>query len=162
MPQPRHDIQICPGPVTLYDRKGGRAHFLTFGGSLSLVSPDSPQVYALRSSAPILELGDPTEPDVAQLAIETEAFLSRMHARWGEDDEGFLCKLAQVSPLALYMATLSSLLDYLEESSVLLNRSPELYNLLQRERRWLRKTGCWPVPEITLEQILEPGPSDPP
>ena len=62
MPQPRDGSQICPGPVTLYDRKGGRAHFLTFGGSLSLVTPDSPLICALRSPAPILELGDPTEP----------------------------------------------------------------------------------------------------
>lgn len=161
IPQPRAQRQMCPGRVVLHDRLGGRAHFLAFGGSLSLVMGDDPQVYALRSSAPILELGDPTEPNVRQLAIEVEASFSRMRARWRGDDEGFLSQLAQVDPLALYVATLHSLIGHLEESEALQEQSPELYTILQRERRWLRKLGRWPTPEITLEQILEPGPSAP-
>jgi hypothetical protein len=162
MPRPGEDCQICPGPICLHDRAGGRADFLTFGGSLSLVEPGAPQVYALRSPAPILELSDPTEPEPAHLAIETEALLSQMHARWGADDEGFFCELARVSPLALYAATLNSLIDHLRQSPALRNQWPEFYGLLQRERHWLRKMGRWPVPEIILEQILVPDPPDPP
>lgn len=160
-PQPRADRQVCPGRVVLHDMVGGRAHFLAFGGSLSLVIKDDPQVYVLRSSAPILELGDPTEPNVRQLAIEIEALLSRMRARWRGDDEGFLHQLAQADPLALYVATLHSLIGQLEESEALQEQLPELYTLLRRERWWLRKTGRWPVPEIGLKQILDPGSSGP-
>jgi hypothetical protein len=158
MPRPGEDCQICPGPICLHDRAGGRADFLTFGGSLSLVRPGRPRIYALRSSAPILELGDPTEPDAAHLAIEAEALLSQMHARWGADDEGFFCELARVSPLTLYAATLNSLIDHLRHSAALRNQWPELDSLLHSERRWLRKLGRWPVPEITLEQVLAPDP----
>lgn len=160
MRRPLDDRQICPGPVILCDWAGTRTHFLTFGGSLSLVVDGEPQIYALHSPAPILELGDPSEPDVAQLGIGAEALLSQAHARWRGDDEGFLYELAQVGPMVLYGATLHSLIADLEQSPALLEQSPELYTLLRRERRWLREAGYWPHPEMTLAQLLEPGPAN--
>lgn len=157
MPQQRDSRRVCPGPVVLHDPADERAYFLTFGGSLAVVVEGDPRLYALHSPAPILELGDPTEPDAGQLAVEAEALLGRLHARWGRDDVGFLRRLAQADPLPLYAAVLQSLTCYLERSAALRRQSPELYSLLRSEKHWLQKTGRWPDPEITLEEMLTPG-----
>ncbi len=154
-PQPRKNRRVCPGPVVLRDPADEQVHFLTFGGSLTLEVEEDPQVYVLRSPAPILELSDPTEPIPGQLAVEAEALLGRLHAKWGWDDEGFLRWLAQVEPLPFYAAVLSSLTAYLEQSPTLRDQSSDLYELLRREKQWLQKMGQWPVPEVTLEQLAE-------
>jgi hypothetical protein len=80
-PNPDSD-RVCPGHVILSDRFDKRVEFYTFGGSLQVIFAQDAQVYALRSTAPVLELvaEEDTVPD--QLAAETESLLSQLEVRW--------------------------------------------------------------------------------
>jgi hypothetical protein len=87
---------VCPGAVTLEDRSGKQVDFFTFGGALETTSGPGEIVYSLRSPAPVLELTTPEETVPDQLAIETEELLGRIGVKWGEDEEGFNQRLAEV------------------------------------------------------------------
>jgi hypothetical protein len=155
--QPRAAGYVCPGRVVLHDRADGRVYYFTFGGSLAVAAVGDPLVYLLASAAPILRIGDATDPIAGQVAIEAEVMLAQTRARWGRDDAGFQHRLAHLEPQNLYGSTLQAVLDQLKQAPALQSQSPDLVGLIHRERRWLQERGLWPAAEGSLAQMLAPG-----
>jgi len=153
-PEPKH---ICPGLVVLGDRKGKQVEFFTFGGLLGIILGSGEVILRLRSPAPILLVTEEQEDAASRLAIETEALMGEVHARWGKEDEGYLRQLAQVDPFEFYIASLNTILKRYQEHPTLQEEDPELYNLVQDEREWLRETGRWPEKPPTLDTYLAPA-----
>jgi hypothetical protein len=147
---------VCPGAVTLEDRSGKEIQFFTFGGSLEMTSGSGEMVYSLQSPAPVLELVAPEETIPDQLAAETEELLGRIEVKWGEDEEGFRRRLAEVDPLQFYIATLGSILHHYEQIHILEEAYHELVAALRQEREWLIEKHLWPAKSLALEDLLAP------
>lgn len=154
-PGPDSD-RVCPGRVILSDRFDKRVEFFIFGGSLEVISAPDAQVYALRSSAPVLELAAEEETAADQLAAEVESLLAEVEVQWGHDEHGFNRRLAEMEPLQFYMSTLHSLLEQYEHSHPLEETYHELCGVLRQERAWLVGHGLWPEKPHMLEDLLAP------
>jgi hypothetical protein len=148
---------VCPGTVTLEDRSGKQVEFFTFGGTLETTSGSGEIVHSLRSPAPVLELTTPEETIPDQLAIETEELLGRIGVKWGEDEEGFNRRLAEVNALQFYVAAVASLLPHFEQAHVLEETHHEFVAMLHREREWLIEKSLWPAKPLTLEDLFAPS-----
>lgn len=147
---------VCPGEVTLTDRRGKRVQFFTFGGSLTVIAVPHRRIYALRSPAPILELQGDAESVPDQLAAEVEALLARFEARWQTRRAGFIRRLASLDPFQFYAACLEDILARLERSPALRRSWPGFHGALQEEQQWLAQSGQWPDPLPALEDLLAP------
>jgi len=154
---PREAGHLCPGRVVLHDRADGRVYYFTFGGSLAVAAEGDPLMYLHASAAPILRIGDATDPIAGQVAIEAEVMLAQLRARWGRDDAGFQHRLAHLEAQCLYGGALKAMMGHLAQAPALPSQTPDLYGLICRERRWLRKMGLWPAAEESLERMLAPG-----
>jgi len=152
-PEPTH---ICPGPVALFDRKQKRVDFFTFGGTMRIVPGSGEVVCALRSPVPILRVPAMSDEPSARLAIEVEALMGKAHAEWGQEDEGYLRRVAEVDPFLFYVASLNSILIHYEEHVTLREEDPELHDLLHQEKEWLEESGRWPLQPPILESLLGP------
>jgi hypothetical protein len=152
-PDPGSD-RVCAGHVILSDRIDKRVEFYTFGGSLQVISAKDAQVYALLSSAPVLELvaQEDTVPD--QLAAETESLLSQLEVRWRHDEHGFNRRLAEIEPFQFYMGTLHSLLEQYKHCHPLEETYHELCGVLRQEKAWLIGQRLWPAEPPVLEDFL--------
>jgi hypothetical protein len=152
-PDPGSD-RVCAGHVILSDRIDKRVEFYTFGGSLQVISAHDAHVYAVRSTAPVLELvaEEDTIPD--QLAAETESLLSQLEVQWGHDEHGFSRRLAEIEPLQFYVGTLQSLIAKCEHNHPLEETLHELCGMLRREKGWLTSQGLWPAAPPMLEDLL--------
>ena len=131
--------------------------FFTFGGTLDVVFGSGEVVCSFRSPAPIIRVTASPDDAPSQLAVETEALMGEIHARWGIEDEGYLCRLAEVDPLQLYVAAVNSILARYEAHPALREEDPALHSLLRAEREWLIETNRWPGEPPTLESLLAPG-----
>lgn len=155
-PPSQGSMHVCPGPVVLLDRTNKRVDFFVFGGSLEATSVPDETVYSLRSPAPILRVTENLESVPNQLVSETEALIGELQARWGSNEEGFACRLAQVDPLQFYLAALNSILARYGEDHTLQEISGEFYLALGNEKRWLMERGEWPTTPPELEGLLAP------
>jgi hypothetical protein len=148
---------VCLGRAILSDRSKGCIEFYTFGGSLELIRGPDEVVVALRSPAPILEL-DPAEETVAdQLACETEALLGKAEVAWGQDEQGFNQRLAEMDPVQLYIAALCSILHQYSFCGSLRETYRECSEALLREKHRLRAEGLWPANPPLLGDLLAPN-----
>jgi len=149
---------VCPGQFFLNDRFDKRIEFFTFGGSLKpLEERKGLLLLLLRSPAPILELTEGKETIADHWAAETEALMSRVHTRWGRDDEGFERRLAAVDPFQFYVASLQSVLLYWHETARALEETHhQSYEALRREKEMLISQGLWPADPPTIEGLLAP------
>ncbi len=155
LPEPR---QVCPGMVTLYDRKEKRTDFFTFGGLLNAVFGSGEVVLSLRSPVPIIWLVEPA--DVAtRLVAEVEASMAEISAKWGPDEEGYLRRLVAVDPLELYAASLGACLKRCEEHSTIREDDVELYDLVRDEQEWLLEIARRPMVSPLTELLAPEGAS---
>lgn len=144
------------GQVSLRDRIDKRVKFFTFGGFLEATSIPGETVYSLRSPAPILDLNESPESVAEQLAFETEAMIAEQKARWGSNERGFSQRLAQISPLELYLAVLHAILQRYELSLALHRSFHQLYAALLEEKKWLVEMAQWPAMLHDLNQLFAP------
>lgn len=148
---------VCPGDITLCDRFNKRVGFYSFGAILNRVVGPDITIYALASSAPILSLeadDDNTLPE--QLRAETERLLARHRARWGGDNVAFAQRLLAIEPLTLYFAALRSIrLNYTRHPELRCQFS-HLFEMIQREIRWQRESGCWVEDGPLLMELMAP------
>ena len=149
--------RVCPGPITLHDRKEKRVDFFTFGGTLNVIFGSGEVVCSFRSPAPIIRVAAPPEDGPSRMAVEAEALIGEIHARWGVEDEEYLRRLAEVDPFQLYLAAVNSMLARFEAHPTLQEGDPELHLLLHAEKDWLTETGQWPEDPPTLESLLAPA-----
>jgi len=148
---------ICPGRVVLYDRKDKRVHFYTFGGSLETISVPNETVYFLHSPGSILEITSDLRSVPDQLAFEVEALLGECQAKWGSNDNGFACRLAQIDPLQFYQTSLQTILTRYQQYRALRRSHLEFYSSLLKEKEWLAQAGQWPVTLSLLEDLFDPN-----
>lgn len=146
--------RVCAGPIVLHDRVDKRVYFFAYGGTVEATSRNGTTVYVLCSPAPILPMSTGLESVPEQLAAETEALLAKMHANWGQDDQGFVQHLAQVNPLPLYAATIHSVLSTYQKSPSLRESYQSLYKMLFDEKEWLIQLGQWSTTAPDLEDLL--------
>lgn len=152
--------RIGLGRIVLRDRVGKDLEFFTFGGTLSVLSEEEAEVvYTMQSEAPILPL---TTERVAeeipdQFAIEAEALISEARAKWGEDDSGFACRLAEQDALSIYIAVINSVLVRYENNRDLRRMYADFYAALHQEKHWLQKEGQWPSSPPIVHQLLQNG-----
>ena len=156
--RPRH---ICPGRVVLYDRIDKRVHFFTFGGSLETISAPDETVYFLHSPGPILEITGDLRSIPDQLAFEIEALLGECQAKWGSNDNGFACRLAQIDPCQFYLVSLQVILIRYQQHRALRRNHFEFYTALLQEKEWLAQAGQWPATLPLLEDLFDPNHCEP-
>lgn len=142
------------GDVDIWDWNEDWHGFFTFGGLLEGVSDPDMVVYTLRSSAPILELRTPAESVPDKLASRVQALIGEIEVAWGDDDEGFALRLAQLDPLQLYVAAINSILSGQEGSRALHTTLADFHNALHREKAWLKATGAMPSDTLLLQDLL--------
>ncbi len=83
------------------------------------------------------------------LVEKVEALFAQEHAKWGEDDQGFWEKLAEIPPLTCYASCLITLQDKLTNKEYKrFNRSEELMNLLKRESKALEIDDVSSLPTL--------------
>jgi hypothetical protein len=135
--------QVYPGKIILHDRIDKRVYFFVYGGTLEAASRNGATIYVLRSPAPILVMSNGLASVPEQLASKTEAFLAEMHARWGQNDQGFIQYLTQADPLWLYAAIIRSILNTYQQKPSLRESYHALYETLLSEKEWLIQLGQW-------------------
>lgn len=156
--RPRH---ICPGRVVLYDRIDKRVHFFTFGGSLETISAPDETVYFLHSPGPILEITGDLRSIPDQLAFEIEALLGECQTKWGSNDNGFVCRLAQLDPRQFYLSSLQTILIRYQHHRALRRNHSKFYTALLQEKEWLAQAGQWPATSSLLEDLFDPHHGEP-
>jgi len=156
--RPRH---VCPGRVVLYDRIDKRVHFFTFGGSLETISASDETIYFLHSPGPILEITEDQRSIPDQLAFEIEGLLGKCQAKWGTNDDGFACCLAQVDPRQLYLTSLQTILIRHQQHQALRRRHFKFYTALRQEKERLMQVGQWPAKLPLLEGLFDPNHGEP-
>ena len=146
---------ICHGLVTILDRTDNRKSFFTFGGSVESGRIDHGTVYAISSPVPILEM-DVSEGSVpVQLAVETEAMIAKVKAKWEPDEEAFARRLDEVDPFEFYTAALEELLlRYRRGDCPATDSCRSLCDALHQERAWLKDSGKWPEKVARFEDLL--------
>jgi len=148
--------RICPGRVILADRLDKQLEFFTFGGQLKVMTEGEDLLCAIGSPAPILELVEEEETVANWLAAESEAVWAEVRAAWGIQDEEFERRLARADPLALYTATLHTILSRWERNPALQEAHQHLWDALSQEKHWLKTQGLWPDKPLTAEDLLAP------
>lgn len=152
-PTPDQD-RVCLGRIILTDRLGEHQEFFSFGGSLAMNSGPEEKVYSLTSPAPILNLTEESETIPDQLAAEAEALAARIEAEWIPDDVGFSCRLAELGPLRLYLATVQSTLAAYDHDHAFQQAYGALCDALRQEKARLAAEGLWPDQPYGLEDLL--------
>lgn len=147
---------ICPGFVTVCDQNGKKAVFFSFGGSLE-AQDEAPgeKVYALRSSAPVLELTDDKVTVADQMVYEVEALWAKLKAVWGLSDERFWRYLTRIHPFQLYVTSVQAVLDCYHSISILdiSEAQQALYYRLRHEKAWLQAAEQWPPVDLALAEL---------
>jgi len=145
-------VQAGPGHIQLRDRLGSSVDAFTFGGSLKIVSSPGSTRCSLQSPAPIFDLHSSTRYSGAKLFCErVEGLLARRKAEWISEPSVFSRKLAETSPLELYLSCLRELLDSGDRPVLSSSFEEHSYHkLLHSEVNQLTTCGIWPeqVPEI--------------
>lgn len=153
----RRPVHVCPGHITLNDRREKKVEFFTFGGEVRPVLTEALTVYALTSPVPILGITPPSLNTVAEkLALKAETALARADACWNRDRHGFLRRLGSVNPVTLYAAILEGILCRDDMPPILCARNRTLAQAAGRERRWLQETGRWPIDVPSVPALLCP------
>lgn len=156
-PSFRQPARVCAGHITLGDRREKKVEFFTFGGEIRAVLDDATTVYAIRSPVPILGITPPSLNTVAEkLALKAETALARGDACWGRNRQGFLQRLGEVDPMALYAAILEGILCREDMPPVLCARNQTLEQAARREQAWLQGTGQWSAEVPSLAALLCP------
>lgn len=149
--------RICPGHITLNDRREKKVEFFTFGGEIRPVLTEALTVYAITSPVPILGITPPSLNTVAEkLALKAETALARADACWRRNRDGFRRQLGEVDPLTLYTAILEGVLCRDDMPPILCARNRTLAQAARRERRWLQETGRWPASVPSVPEVLCP------
>ncbi|MGE5141096.1 MAG: hypothetical protein ACM3JD_16635 [Rudaea sp.] len=146
--------RVCPGSMTLCDRRGKQEMFFSFGGIIESIHLPDETIFSLRSNAPILWLTRSGETVADVLVAEFGHLVGEMRARCKDRDEGFFRRMARIDPLVLYTASLSSIFAEYESEQPLRDASPDFHLMLHDEKEWLEETGQWPDNPETLEQLL--------
>jgi hypothetical protein len=125
----RSGKRVCPGRITLRDRRGNVARFYSYGGELTIMQGQpraEDTLYIVESSAPILPwLSDYGLAVGEQLEAETEALLARLRPRLHANQDEGLQQLLKMPPDQLYAGCIASLLAYYEHSPALEHAFPE-------------------------------------
>lgn len=150
----RESCPVCPGRVTLSDRRDKKVNFFTFGGQLDACADDEEVVYTLNSPAPVLELTGKLDSLPDQFAAEVEVMMGVFQARWGIDDRGFSQRLAELDPLQFYIGSLESLLLRFGRAPALRDTFHDLYQVMKQEKEELIEAGQWPKVVATLGQLF--------
>lgn len=151
----RETKKIIPGRVVLFDDRGEKTEFFSFGGQLESISIPDAVVYKAISQAPILELYEPRETIEDQLAFETEGLLAKQGVSSDFSSKDVMRQLAQIDPMTFYQACLQSILIHYQHSQELRDSFSELYYSILKEQRQLIESSQWqPVPD-TLKELLD-------
>lgn len=149
---------VCPGALTLRDRYDKRVDFFTFGGSIEVVTQPGEFIYIIRSSAPILKLTERDETNCDHMAEEAKGLLAKVAERWAEQQgSGFEERMAQVDPLALYVAVLNNILTRYGRTPALQELYRDFYEALQEEKEWLIQQGGWPDETPPVDELVLSG-----
>ena len=150
-------VRVCPGHITLDDRREKKVEFFTFGGQIRPVLTETVTVYAITSPVPILGITPPSLNTVAEkLALKAETALARADACWKRDRDGFRRCLGSVDPLVLYAAILEAVLCRDDMPPVLCADNRTLAQAARQERRWLQESGRWPATVPSVPALLCP------
>ncbi len=158
-PQFQAETRFCAGQIVVRDRVNKRIGFFSYGGTVEVVTVagEDETIYYLHSPAPILPLSSGLAPELSEsLAAETEALFAKARVQWGENDEGFLRRLAQVDVLTLYASTLESILSVYSHSPAMRHSSLGLYETVQYEVNWLQIKGMWSPAVVAVGDLLAP------
>ncbi len=150
----RDTYQVAPGLVTLADRKGKKVEAYTFGGKLTVDSDEYCTSCVLQSDAPIIEINH-TNPVIMKFIEEVEIILAEQRANQATDLEGFEARLEKVPVSKLYIACLMELEKKIKDaqgSGGDVDR--KLLDLIEGERRFMRKEGSWPENPPSFSKIL--------
>jgi hypothetical protein len=145
-------VPAGPGHIQLRDRYGRSVDAFTFGGSLEVVSSPECTRCSLQSPAPIFDLHSSARYSGAKLFCErVDGLLARRKAEWITEPSVFSRKLAETSPLELYLSCLRELLGSGDQPVLSSSFEEHSYHqLLRSEVNQLTSSGIWSeqVPEI--------------
>lgn len=150
----RRSKKIVAGRMILKNHLEEKAEFFSFGGQLDSVEVSGVTAYQVSSQAPVLEFSEPIETIADQLAFETEGMLAKLGVKPGLGNGDVIRQLAKVEPMALYMASLQSILIYYQQNTELRECFYEFYSAVLRERNWLMNSSQWQSIPITLDELL--------
>ncbi|MBN1267857.1 MAG: hypothetical protein JXA25_20365 [Anaerolineales bacterium] len=145
-------VTAGPGHVQLRDRFGRTVDAYTFGGQLKITPCADNTCCTLQSPAPIFDLRYSEQYSAAKILCErVEVLLARRKASWISEPAGFSRKLAETSPLDLYLSCLKELLETGSPPAMSTSSEENKYvMLLHSEVSQLASNGLWSekVPEI--------------
>ncbi len=150
---PARSRRVYPGELMIGDRKGKQEEFVTFGASVESEGVPTETVYSIRSSAPILRLTRNLSTGPDQLAAEFGRLMAGVRANAISDDR-LNWRLAEISPAALYVASLRSIFQQYEADASLRECFAILHDLLHEEQKWLQESGQWAQTPQNLSELI--------
>lgn len=154
-PQPQQRFAVSKGPFFMVSHDGKVVEGYCVGGDLEIETRDDTTCCHLTSPAPIFDLETPST--FTNLVVpEVEAELARLRAEWTGRDSEFDRRLAQIPPLAFFVASLNLLHCYL-------HRLPQfaINDQVMDDRATislaihaLKDAGDWPANPPSLRALL--------
>jgi hypothetical protein len=147
------EFRVCPGRITLEDRRGKTMHAFSLGGCLEITGHPDHTHCVLTSTVPVAELAE-SQTTLGLLVTEFEALLARKQAEWGRDEAGFRRRLATIDPLTLLVAGLAAVQEGLRGMPLIESRQRTAH-AIRRAIHALQQAGHWPAVPPSLDDLLQ-------
>lgn len=147
--------RVCPGRITLYDRRDKVVVAFTLGGELAVTNQGSYTSCTITSPAPIIHLLEGQEIATV-LVSEFEVLLAEQRAEWTGDEMSFETRLAGIEPYTLFVAGLAAIRERLEHLPTQMREAQyrQVLHVIDEAIRLTQENGRWPASPPTLAELL--------
>jgi hypothetical protein len=149
-------MKVVAGRFRLREKDGDTHYGFSLGGEITIQNIDEATRCTLTSSAPIFNLSDDPDSLGAKIVDEIEAILAKREAAWGEDESGFVQRLASAEPLTLFIVILHTLDQEIQNmpAAVRNHGFQEIYHRLNLTIHILDQAGVWTEKIPDIQDIL--------
>jgi len=149
------EYQICIGRIILEDFSHTKVEFFSFGGHLQAENRAGDSYSQLISPAPIFDLGR-FSVDEMVLVSEYESQLALLKASWRREDLDFEQRLAEIDPLALFIALTAAVENRLHLLPINSRNDKywEFQHTIHAAIRFINPDGVLPAGSPTIQDLF--------